>query len=217
MVLGIYCYVDTKDNSIVYIGKDSHIENRIRNKAHYAPSQYEDQPINRILQNNPLRYDYNILEWNVTDQKELNTLEIDYIAKYNPKFNFTIGGDGIVGFKFSKKSRDKMSESQKGNKNSLGCIRSEETKQKISKANKGKIHSQKSKINMSQSRNSAGYYRVCKQQDKTCNQGFLWCYQYYNSNNKRQKIRAIDLKKLEQKVKDKGLPWYKLGDDNNGT
>ena len=60
------------------------------------------------------------------------------------------------------------------------------------------------------SNNNSRYYRVSKQPDKTCKQGFIWHYRYYE-NNKPKAIASVDLNKLMQKVLVKGLPWFKLG------
>ena len=38
--------------AIVYVGKDSHIDKNYRHKAHMEPNRYDDQPFNKILQNN---------------------------------------------------------------------------------------------------------------------------------------------------------------------
>ena len=81
-----------------------------------------------------------------------------------------------------------------------------ETRQKISDANRGKIRSIESKQKMSKSRNASGYFRVCKRKRKDTTQGFLWCYDYLK-DNKRKTISSVDLTKLEQKVKAKGLKW----------
>lgn len=65
----------------------------------------------------------------------LNLLEIWNIAihnSYEQGYNCTTGGDGVTGLVFSKKTRKKMSESQKGKK------LSKETRKKISDARKGK-------------------------------------------------------------------------------
>ena len=59
---GIYCYTDLKDNKVVYVGKDSNIHKNKRHQDHFQPNQYNKQPINRILQNNPNRYSYKILK-----------------------------------------------------------------------------------------------------------------------------------------------------------
>ena len=94
MTFGIYCYSDKKDNSIVYVGKDSHIDTNNRKYDHQSPSKYEHQPFNRILQNNPNRYTYQVLVYDVADEQTLNALEIQYIRQLKPRFNFTEGGDG---------------------------------------------------------------------------------------------------------------------------
>ena len=113
-MLGIYAYFDKKDNSVVYVGKDSNMEIHKRDNDHRMPSNYMSQPFNRVLQNNPNRYIYQVLVWNVKDQYTLNALEIQYIRQLKPKFNFTNGGDGATGYKHSDEARKKMSESTKG-------------------------------------------------------------------------------------------------------
>lgn len=58
---------------------------------------------------------------------------------------------------------------------------------------------------------STGYYRVTKDKTKYCKKGFIWLYQY-RVNGKFKKIRSVDINKLEEKVKSKGLPWFKFGE-----
>ena len=129
---GIYAYFDKKDNSVVYVGKDSSLDKQRRRYDHKSPSKYDVQPFNRIVQNNPNRYTYQVLVWNVEDQETLNALEIQYIRQLKPKFNFTDGGDGSCGFKHSDETRKKRSEYRKGKKHS------DETRSKMSKIRKGK-------------------------------------------------------------------------------
>ena len=115
MTVGIYCYKDTfNDDSIVYIGKDTQIHRNKRHKEHINPSNYNAQQINRVLQNNQDRYKYEVLKSWESEEYSDNldcALEILYIRRYSPKFNYTIGGDGIKGFKHSPESKKKMSES----------------------------------------------------------------------------------------------------------
>ena len=99
---GIYCYIDKKTDRVVYVGPDGNIH---RNKRHYDHTEkwaYDKQQINRILQNNPDRYSYNILARGNFSDKELNDLESSFIAMYNTfedstKFNYTVGGDCMRG------------------------------------------------------------------------------------------------------------------------
>lgn len=96
MTKGIYCYYDINTNEIVYIGKDSHIDKKIRHKQHYQVYKYHDQKINKILQKNQNRYNYKIL-WEIDNctTNHLNQMEIYFINKYHPRFNFSNGGDGF--------------------------------------------------------------------------------------------------------------------------
>lgn len=125
MSKGIYQYVDVKTDEVVYIGKDSNIDKNSRYYTHKAPSHYNEQPFNRILQNNPDRYEYNILYSSDDTTKDiLDTLERSFIKRYNPKFNFTRGGEGgslpgvnspRYGKKHTFETRKKMSENHYDN------------------------------------------------------------------------------------------------------
>lgn len=59
--------------------------------------------------------------------------------------------------------------------------------------------------------NPSGYYRVSKIYDKKYRQGFIWTYNYREDGH-RKKISSVDLGKLEEKVKSRGLVWYKIGE-----
>ena len=222
MAKGIYCYIDKENDKIVYVGKDSNINKNKRHRDHLAPSLYNAQPINRILQNNPDRYKYCAL-WEIDDctDNHLNQMEIFYIKKYDPKFNFTDGGEGISGLMHSEETRKKISETLKGENNpNYGKTLSEETRKKMSENNarywQGKKHSEETRKKMSEFRskvrNITGFYRVSKQKDNTYKQGFKWRYQYQYKSIKKS-ITSIDLKKLEKKVKAQNLPWKIIDDE----
>ena len=233
MVNGIYCYKDSlNDGEIVYVGIDSHIDENKRHRQHMYPSHYNFQVINRVLQNNPDRYSYHVLKRGDFGRNLLSALEIIYIRRYNPKFNYTIGGDGVrndrsgannpfFGKKHTKESRQKMSQSRKG------LSRSEETKKKISNSLKGRVFSEETKLklslsqkgrplskehreNMIKSKNSTGIFRVSKRKQKDCLQGFRWVYQYPDENKKIHSISSVDLDKLKEKVLARGLEWREL-------
>lgn len=145
MSSGIYAYWDNVKNYYVYIGKDSNIDKKIRHKEHIKKCNYNKQPINRIVQNNPERYEYRIImngnynEWQLNKMEKLciksfQTYKHDYPNKN--VFNFTIGGDGVLGHKHTPETRKKISKSRKGN------IHSEEARKKMSEATKGNKHPQ---------------------------------------------------------------------------
>lgn len=90
---------------------------------------------------------------------------------------------------------------------------SDETCRKISEINKGKKETLQHKLNISKASNTSGYFRVYKKKDNTCTQKFRWIYSYHDENTNRKEISSVDMDKLEQKVKEKGLEWFKLQGD----
>ena len=101
---GLYGYYDTKTKYVVYIGKDSHIYKDNRHKDHTNPGKYDEQVINKVIQNNPDRYTYFRFIEGDYDEEILNELEEDAIRifktyKYDYPdrnvFNFRRGGEGF--------------------------------------------------------------------------------------------------------------------------
>ena len=221
-MIGIYCYEDTlNNNEIVYVGKDSNISTNLRHRRHHYPSRYHEQKINQVLQNNPNRYKYRVLKSlskNEYPDKLLDVLEIIYIRRHHPIFNFTIGGDGgqlggtpwNKGKKMSEEFKLKISKAVKGKNHPLyGTHRSEETKKKISIANGGensawfgKHHTMESIIKKSKKLNSTGFLRVNRIKNKK-----RWKYQYYDDEGNRKRITRKKLSDLEKEVKSQGLDW----------
>ena len=209
------------EGKIVYVGKDSHIYEDRRHKQHLHPCNYHKQPFNRVLQKNPERYSYDILREGDFEDNLLSALEIIYIRRHSPKFNYTIGGDGTRGFKHSDESKRKMSESRKGEKNPFnGMHHTEETKQKIRDAVSGeksywhnRNRTDENKLNVSKSSNTTGYFRVCKVKKPKCKQGFMWEYKYYDDNKKRHTLSSVDIEKLKEKVLAIGEIWREFGTD----
>ena len=144
---GIYGYWDNIKHKVVYIGQSKNIKDRLFH--HMKPSKYDEQQINRVIQNNPERYESFILADGDFTNDVLNELEYEAVEifktnryKYpeNEGFNFKDGGD--------------VKEV------------SEETKKKLSKK-------------LSESKNTSGYLYVHKSKSKRYKQGFTWRYQYY--------------------------------------
>lgn len=200
----------------MYIGQSNDIERRHRD--HIRPSRYNEQVVNRVLQNNPERYELVIIKSRPGFSKEdRDILEKHYIEFYNTfaddKFNFTTGGDGGL---FSEETRKKISEALKGENNpNYGKKNPELSKrnsQNIGPNNPfyGKHHSEETKRKMSLSRNSTGYRRVSLVICPDCKSGKKYRYRYYNDDGNRKEISSVNLEKLKEKVLEKGLPWEKL-------
>ena len=213
---GIYGYYDKKNQQMMYIGQSNDIERRHRD--HIRPSRYNEQVVNRVLQNNPERYELVIIKSRPGFSKEdRDILEKHYIEFYNTfaddKFNFTTGGDGGL---FSEETRKKISEALKGENNpNYGKKNPELSKrnsQNIGPNNPfyGKHHSEETKRKMSLSRNSTGYRRVSLVICPDCKSGKKYRYRYYNDDGNRKEISSVNLEKLKEKVLEKGLPWEKL-------
>lgn len=184
MVSGIYGYFDLVKEEIVYVGQSVDIQDR--HKQHLKPCRYDEQPFNKILQNNPNRYKFVALKTGDFSTDELNALETHYIAHYNTfydpnKFNYMIGGGRSV---FSDESKDKIRDTLTGYKHPLNARK-----------------------NMCKSKNNTGYFNVHIQKRDDCRQGFIWKYRFTDGNPKRITIGSINLLDLKQKVLDKGLPW----------
>lgn len=121
---GIYCYIDLKTDEIVYIGKDSNIDKKLRYYAHKTPSRYNEQQINRVVQNNPHRYKYDELFKSADCDKELlKKLEMGYIKSYNPKFNYTDGDESFTHYKPTEEELIERGYTHSKNNNSLGIYR----------------------------------------------------------------------------------------------
>lgn len=74
----------------------------------------------------------------------------------------------------------------------------------------GKFHSDETKLKMSKSKNTTGYYRVTKLSLKRYSQGYCFAYQWKDECGKYCRIKAKDIPTLEKRVKDRNLDWIKL-------
>lgn len=110
------------------------------------------------------------------------------------------------------KKEDHMREHMKGNTRRKGIPHSDEIKKRISAKLTGRTNDIETLVKMSKHQNTTGYFRVSKKKSKYVKSGYRYDYSYYE-NSKRKHITSVDLKKLEQKVKEKGLEWFKLQGD----
>lgn len=133
----------------------------------------------------------------------------------------------MYGKKLPEDTRKKISKALSGENNPMfGKKHSEESIKKMSAAKSGKNHpffgkfgeehpafgrkhTAETKEKISKTCNTSGYYRVHKEKDSTCTQGFIWRYEYCE-DGRQKRISSVDIKKLEKKVKAKGLEWIKF-------
>ena len=91
---GLYYYTDSeRDDEIVYIGRTKFMKNKIRDKQHRTRKN-SSIPFDRILQNNPNRFKYNVLCYCETEEDSIELEEIWVNDIYKPRFNFQNGGNG---------------------------------------------------------------------------------------------------------------------------
>ena len=110
----------------------------------------------------------------------------------------------FFGCKHTPETKKKMSEAQKGKK------LSKETRKKISEKRIGIPISDEVKKKISCATNTTGFFRVDKSKCSDCKNGFTYRYRYHDDDGKHRSITSVDIKKLEKKVKAKGLEWFKL-------
>ena len=131
----IYGLVDPRNNKVKYIGWTINTKNRY--KKHLSPyrlkkNSHKNNWIKQLLSLG-LSPVMKIIEMVSDDEKfDREKYWISFYGRENLT-NSTDGGDGALGHRHSKKSKEKMSIVHTGHRHS------QETKNKIAKANKGKI------------------------------------------------------------------------------
>ena len=224
MTCGIY-KITRKDTGQSYIGLSGNIE-----KRYYQHSRWHNMETSRIdpamVKHGIDKFDLEIIEELPYDIPLLMQRERYWIAKYNTyeddfHYNLTSGGEApMYGRRHTDATKEKISKANSGeNHPFFGRKHTPETKQKLSKLMSGENHpffgchhTESTRLKKSRKMSSTGYYRVSKQIDKRCKQGFTWRYGYCDENHKPVSISSVDINKLEEKVKSKGLPWYKFKD-----
>ncbi len=140
---GVIYKATNKINGKIYIGQTVQSLNRrvrghISRSLNNRDSSYFHRAINKYGKEN--------FEWGIISKhnslEELNRAEIEMIKRYNTfesGYNLDLGGKGSVGFKHSEKTKNKMSTSKKGKRNSnYGKVFTKEHREKLSNSHKGK-------------------------------------------------------------------------------
>jgi site-specific DNA-cytosine methylase len=138
----IYFHINPLKNEIFYVGKG-------KDKRAFEKGKRRSEYWNRMV--NKYGYIIDIAEENLTEQEAFDR-EIFYINKIGRKdlglgslINMTNGGDGASGWIRSEETKNKISKSNKGKK------RSEEIRNKFSESFKGRVLTEENKLKISES------------------------------------------------------------------
>lgn len=158
-MIGIYKW--TSPSGKIYIGQSKNLERR-KKEFLTNPFKYEYCEFNTAIDKARRKYNdfslwkYEILK--VCKEDELNKLEQEFIEIFETTnsqkgYNSTKGGEGSVGTKWGSEKQKEALKNRKSYKGENGPMygkhHSEEAKEKISKANKGRKHSVEVKIKKS--------------------------------------------------------------------
>ena len=220
-------FTDKETGHVVYIGMDSHIDVQERIGAHYRPSAYDSQQFNRVLQNNPDRYEPKVYCY-ADSHEAMEQIEFDLINLFRPKFNYKHGGQGkyinkdfqytvakcglrngkqnyVIQTMFRKpliQSIDVDYLNDICSKLNDGVLTPDDVRQMERKI----VPSLETNLKRSKS-NSSGFYRVRKRVDETCRQGYLWIYEYYDENGKHKRFQRVNFFDLKKEVERRKMPW----------
>ena len=131
----IYKYTN-KLNGKVYIGQTVDEQRRINNHKKASNNSLFHRAIRKYGFEN---FDYEVLER--VDKSLLNEREIYWIQYYDSTnkdigYNLTSGGEGTSGYTYTDEQLKRRSEQSKGNKSFSGRHHTEETRKKMSDAQK---------------------------------------------------------------------------------
>ena len=216
-IICIYIMINNITGQI-YIGQTGNFDKRIDD--HFKGKNAKTQWIDRAcLKYGKEAFTYKPLEvFDEYDKDVLNDAEEFYVAAYNTfrdknHYNLTPGGDGFGAGEDHPMWRDDLDDD---------VLRDEYVNQGLSCSEIARRHNTNpatviyrlNNLGIDTSRdalkNTTGFYRVSQKKAPSYKQGFCYTYNYIDNNGKKKSISAVDLKKLEAKVKEKGLPWYKL-------
>lgn len=139
-------YKITSPSNKIYIGQTSNFKRRMKKyqSFHLSTSRVIKQPklYNSILKHGFESHNIEIIEDNISIELNRDLLDereiywISFFDSYKNGLNCNTGGSSCKGM--SPEGRERLRLSKLGNKNMLGKIMSEETKKKISNAQKGR-------------------------------------------------------------------------------
>lgn len=138
----IYKIINTINNKI-YIGKTvKQIKHRFQSHCYYALKRESPTHLHRAIRKYG-RDNFIFEEIETCKESILSEREIYWIAELSPDYNMTLGGEGMLGYKFTDEQKKRSSESRKGlnvgeDNHFYGRKHTTETRKAISKKLKGR-------------------------------------------------------------------------------
>lgn len=201
-----YIYIITNIyNSKVYIGQTIDYSRRIKEHLYYKKRSHNPYIENAIIKYGINNFTHKVLfkfscENSNIFRKILDSMEKYYIAKYksnspNRGYNLTSGGGGMSGYKITEAHRENLRKSH------IGWVPTEETRKRMSKAQKGlkKPMSDKGRSNISKShlgKPSLRKRKICQYDKNTLKLIKVWdsiseAVKYFNGKSDAPLIMAI--------------------------
>lgn len=213
MTIGIYSILN-KINGKIYVGQSIDVETRWRNHKNELNRNNHN---NSHLQSAWNKYGEQSFEFNLLEKCNDNKLDdneiwwIDYFnsADNSKGYNFSSGGNSpMKGKHLSDEICKKISKNRTGKckgENNYMYGRFKELHPRFNKP-----QSDESRLKISKSKNTSGYFRVDKKKCEKCANGFYWRYSYLDNDGFRTSISDKNISKLKEKVLAKGLEWIKF-------
>ena len=190
--MGVIYLRTNKINGKKYVGLTTDLKAR-QNRWNNLNLPYAGNVINNARKKYGIEsFGFEILK--ECEDNELNQWEMYYIKELNTKvpygYNMTDGGDGTSGCTVSEETKQKMSEAQKGKTAwNKGKKLSEEHKIKISKGKKGKHRSEETKQKISKGKKGKKLSEETKQKMSETHKGkTTWMKGKHHSEETKQKI-----------------------------
>lgn len=142
-------------NGNIYIGKTVRTLNKRKCEHIYSSNKGSNSYLHRAIR----KYGIEYFEWEeictAENKDELIKKEISFIRHYKNAgfhlYNMTDGGEGTSGYKLTEATKQKISKANKGKVRNIGKVVSISTRNKLSEAHCGKILSEEHKHKISES------------------------------------------------------------------
>jgi group I intron endonuclease len=165
-IYGIIYKVTNKINEKMYIGRTTNLKEKMRIHMKRALNNKHNSHFHNAIR----KYSKENFKWKIIakcfSKEELNNVEIEMIEKYNTfenGYNLTRGGEGRFGYSHTEETKKKISEAERGEKNHMYGKRGSNC------PNFGKTHSKKTKKRMSEAKkgeNHTFYSKHCSKKTK---------------------------------------------------